>query len=300
VIPKKMPKTIDFDNKVEYFKSAMNKLSKNYKHHLCNMAIRRPEVFTDSFNQIMNRSINELRGKLRIEFKNEEGEDAGGLTREWFLALSKEIFNPMYGLFIPSDNQVTYQPSPHSYINSEHLRYFKFIGRVVGKALCDGHLLDAYFTASLYKHMVAEPLTYHDIENIDPEYYKSLSWILENDITDLEIANFCYKTDDFGQIVEKELIPNGKNIQVTEENKHDYVDKVCYAKMATEIRPQIEAFLEGLYDLIPCNLLKVFDYRELELMISGMPVIDLKDLRNNTEYVNFTKDSQAIKWFWEI
>lgn len=139
VIPKKMPKIIDFENKCEYFKSQINKLTKNYRHHLCNMNIRRNEVFTDSFNQIMNRGINELRGKLRIEFKMEEGEDAGGLTREWFLALSKEIFNPMYALFIPSDNQVTYQPSPHSYVNSEHLRYLKFIGRVVGKALCDGH-----------------------------------------------------------------------------------------------------------------------------------------------------------------
>jgi E3 ubiquitin-protein ligase HUWE1 len=52
--------------------------------------------------------------------------------------------------------------------------------------------------------------------------------------------------------------------------------------------------------LIPGNLLKIFDARELELMISGMPDIDLIDLRNNTEYINYTKDSQVIKWFWEV
>jgi len=110
--------------------------------------------------------------------------------------------------------------------------------------------------------MVGDPLTYHDIQNIDPEYYKSLKWILENDITDMDVATFCYKTDDFGQIYEKELIENGTNIQVTEVNKFDYVDKVCYAKMATEIKNQTEAFLEGLHDLVPANLLKIFDARE--------------------------------------
>lgn len=203
VIPKKMPKIIDFENKVDYFKSQLAKGSKSSRSRTIRMGIRRKEIFIDSFSEIMKLTPLQLRGKLHIEFRGEEGEDAGGLTREWFLSLSKEIFNPMYALFITSDNHVTYQPSPLSWVNSEHLRYFKFIGRVIGKALQDGHLLDAFFTTSFYKHMVGDAITYHDVQNIDPAYYNSLKWILENDVTDLG-TNFCYEVDDFGQIVIKD------------------------------------------------------------------------------------------------
>lgn len=68
-----------------------------------------------------------------MEFKGEEGEDAGGVSREWFNLLSKDIFYADYALFIPSANGATYQPSPHSHYNPDHIRYFKFIGRVIGK-----------------------------------------------------------------------------------------------------------------------------------------------------------------------
>ena len=95
-----------------------------------------------------------MRGKLHIEFIGEEGTDVGGLTREWFLLLSREIFNPNYALFKPSANGVTFQPSPQSYVNPEHLRYLHFVGRIIGKALHDGYMVDAFFTRSMYKHML--------------------------------------------------------------------------------------------------------------------------------------------------
>lgn len=41
---------------------------------------------------------------------------------------------------------VTFQPNPLSYVNKDHLDYFRFVGRIIGKAVCDGHLLDAHFT----------------------------------------------------------------------------------------------------------------------------------------------------------
>ena len=92
-----MPRAITFENKRNYFKKFVKKASK--KEAPLNIQVRRKEVFVDSFNQIINRSSNDLKGKLHIEFSGEEGADAGGLTREWFLALSKEIFNPNYALF---------------------------------------------------------------------------------------------------------------------------------------------------------------------------------------------------------
>ena len=63
---------------------------------------------------------------------------------------------------------------------------------------------------------------------------------------------------------------------MTNENKKEYVDKICYAKMAQDIKEQIQHFLQGLNELIPMHLISVFDAKELELMISGLPDIDSK------------------------
>jgi E3 ubiquitin-protein ligase HUWE1 len=77
------------------------------------------------------------------------------------------MFNPNYGLFKPSSTGNTYQPSSMSYVNTEHLQYFKFIGRIMGKALHDGFMLDAYFTPAFYKHILNLPITYLDMEEED-------------------------------------------------------------------------------------------------------------------------------------
>lgn len=115
-------------------------------------------------NEIMTRNKTELKGKLHIQFEGEEGEDAGGLTREWFCLLSRAMFNPNYAIFQPSSAGNTYQPSPKSYINPQHLTFFKFAGRVVGKAMHDGFIMEAFFTPAFYKHILGLPITYRDME----------------------------------------------------------------------------------------------------------------------------------------
>lgn len=266
-----MPRCLTFENKRAYFKKFIKKSNKKEFH--LPIRVRRKDIFQDSYNQIINKTPEELRGKLQVEFNGEEGNDAGGLTREWFLHLSKEIFNPNYALFQTSATGETFQPNPHSKINPDHIKYFKFVGIIVGKALYDGFLLDAFFTRSFYKHMCGASIHYTDMEDIDPSYYKNLAWILNNSVEGLDLT-FSYEADDFGQVVVKDLKENGRNLPVHDENKPEYVNLVCYAKMATEIKEQIEAFLEGLEMLVPRELLSIFDPRELELMISGLPEID--------------------------
>ena len=130
-IAKNMPKVISFKNKRTYFKKSLKKGSKGEIPLRLN--IRRKEIFMDCFNNIMNKTPSQLKGKLQIKFNGEDGDDAGGLAREWFLCLSKEIFNPNYALFKHSDSEMTYQPNPHSHVNPDHLRFFKFVGRIVGQ-----------------------------------------------------------------------------------------------------------------------------------------------------------------------
>lgn len=92
-------------------------------------------------------------------FAGEEGQDAGGLLREWYIIISREIFNPMYALFCTSPgDRVTYTINPASHCNSNHLSYFKFVGRIIAKAVFDNKLLECYFTRSFYKHILGVPV----------------------------------------------------------------------------------------------------------------------------------------------
>jgi len=96
------------------------------------------------------------------------------------------------------------------------------------------------------------------------------------------------------------LIEGGSNTEVTEENKGEYVRLVAQHRMTGAIEPQLEALLEGFHELVPKDLIAIFNERELELLISGLPDIDLEDLYKHTEYHGYTASSAPVRWFWEV
>ncbi|KAG9460535.1 hypothetical protein GDO78_021181, partial [Eleutherodactylus coqui] len=121
-----------------------------------------------------------------IVFEGEEGQDAGGLLREWYMIISREMFNPMYALFRTSPgDRVTYTINPSSHCNPNHLSYFKFVGRIVAKAVYDNRLLECYFTRSFYKHILGKSVRYTDMESEDYHFYQGLVYLLENDVSTL-------------------------------------------------------------------------------------------------------------------
>ena len=270
---------LDLENKKKYFRYELKKLKASKDYHI-SLNVRRDHMFTDSYAQLKVKKPEEVRGKLTIRFVGEEGIDAGGLKREWFTLLSREMFNPNFMLFKLAANGSTYMPNSESgMFETEHLEIFKFIGRVIAKAIYDGFMLECYFTRSFYKLICNIPLTYHDMEDYDPEYYKNLKWLLETDITDMEeLFTFSYEEDRFGKLEIIDLVPNGRNISVSEENKFEYVQKLCHARLFENIKPQVEALQKGFYEIIPLKLISIFDHREFELVISGLPTIDSKDL----------------------
>ncbi|OMJ79080.1 hypothetical protein SteCoe_20987 [Stentor coeruleus] len=299
---KRFPFLLDFENKRVYFKSALRELRRGGSHDVIKLNVRRHEVFMDSFHQLKVRSPAEMHGKLRVQFVNEEGLDAGGVTREWYELLSREMFNPNYALFIPSANGVSFQPNSMSSINSEHIQFFKFVGRIIGKSLCDGYSLDVYFTRSFYKHILGQEVTYQDMEDLDVDFYKSLKYLMDINLDESELHEyyFAYEEEEFGRVQNKELVADGKNKRVTEQNKMDYIKLLCHVKMTKNIQAQIDAFNAGFQELVPLELVSIFDSKELELLISGLPTVDLEDLRMNTEYHNYTENSQVILWMWEV
>ncbi|KAK9821448.1 hypothetical protein WJX81_000342 [Elliptochloris bilobata] len=301
------PRLIDFDNKRAHFRARVRASGEDRTYGTLRICVRREHVFEDSFHQLRMRTPEEMRWKLSVQFQGEEGIDAGGLTREWYQVMAREMFNPNFSLFVPMpEGGATFQPNPNSTVQNDptrgtdHLDFFRFVGRVVGKALHDGLLVDAYFTRSFYKHCLGQPLTYQDIEAVDPEYYKNLRWMLEHDISDVLDLTFTEEVDYFGRKEVVDLKLGGATLKVTEENKKEYVNLVAQHRMTTAIRGQLQAFLSGFWDLVPKDLIALFNDHELELLISGLPEIDVDDLRANTEYTGFTAASPVIQWFWQV
>lgn len=289
----------DLVQKLRALRTELQPLQPHSGH--CRLEVSREEIFEESYRQIMKMRPKDLRKRLMIKFKGEEGLDYGGIAREWLYLLSHEMLNPYYGLFQYSrDDIYTLQINPDSSINPEHLSYFHFVGRIIGLAVFHGHYLDGGFTMPFYKQLLNKPVLLEDLELVDPEHYKSLVWLLENDITGVIHNTFSVEHNAFGEMRVHELKPGGKDVEVTEENKKEYVKLYVQWTFLRGIEAQFLALQKGFNELIPQHLLKPFDERELELVIGGLGKIDIDDWQTNTKLKRCYPDSLVVKWFWAL
>lgn len=272
-------------------------------YHALNLYPSRANVFTNAFEQFrLTSDANLKNARFRVEFEGEEGSDAGGLTREWFSLVVREIFNPNYVLFRSSEsNQDVFHPNPNSDANYEHLDYFRFIGRFIGKAIIDGTPIQCNFSRAIYKLILGRSLSLFDLEELDAELHRSLTWIASNSVTGvMDDSTFTVGDNEFGVHREIELKPNGANINLSEENKFEYISLMIQYKCYIACRAQIDAFLAGLRQMVPANLLSSFTVGELKRIISGSADINVDDWEANTIYSGrLQKTDQVIRWFWE-
>ncbi|KAJ7381491.1 WW domain containing E3 ubiquitin protein ligase 1 [Desmophyllum pertusum] len=249
---------------------------------LIKITVNRTNIFEDSFQQVMRYAApHDLRRRLYIIFKGEEGLDYGGVAREWFFLLSHEVLNPMYCLF--------------EYAKQE------FIGRLIAMALYHGKFIDRGFTLPFYKRMLNKKQTMKDLESIDPEFYNSLVWIKENNIEECGLdMEFAVDMELLGKVTSHDLKPNGANIKVTEENKEEYLSLMTQWRLNRGIEEQTKAFLEGFDGVVPLYWLQYFDEKEMELMLCGMQEIDVDDWQANAVYRHYTRNSKQVTWFWQV
>ncbi|KAJ3355309.1 hypothetical protein HDU83_003604 [Entophlyctis luteolus] len=288
----------DFRKKVVYLRSRpqMRTLPGN-----CVLEVRRSDLFPDTYDKVMVLKPSELKRTLRVKFSGEEGVDYGGLCREFFFLLSKEIFNPYYALFeYATVDNYTLQISPNSTVHEQHLHHFHFIGRIVGLAIFHKQFLDSFFVKSFYKLILNEKVDMSDLESIDLDLYKSLKWMLDNPIEGIIENTFSVEYDEFGTAVTVDLKPNGRNIEVTDHNKEEYVQLYCEWRIAKRVAPQFTAFRAGLNEIVPAEVISNFTASELELLIGGIAEIDMDDWIRNTEYHGYTANDPTIQMFWTV
>lgn len=284
---------LTFENRKLYFANRMIMVRQLSQRRTVPLNVPRVHMFERSMKYLMGLQPEDFRAAhIEVHFDGEEGIDQGGLNREWYSEMTKAIFHPESGLF----EQLGSGLHPKFSV-AKNVDRFLFIGRLIGKAMFDGQLLDVGFSLPVYKYLLGEKITFEDLKIVDEEYYNSLKWMLENDITDVIDEVFAMQVPEQPD-TQFNLIPNGANIQVTESNKAEYVQLRALWKLLNSAKPQLRALKKGFYEIMDAAMVKLFNPKELELVISGIPKIDITDWRLNTEYDGYSAASSQIRWFW--
>ena len=196
------------------------------------------------------------------------------------------------------------QVNPNSGIANEfHLRFFHMAGRILGKALMDAQLVPVHMVRPLYKHLMGWPVSLRDLEYLDDQVYRNLLELLDfDDVSSLEL-DFVVTEDHLGHTETVEIVEGGANKSVTNSNLPEYLEAQLQYRLMKKINAQLLEMLKGFYDVVPEPLLAVFDFQEIELLLHGLPNIDMDDWIENTEYTGefaSQPSHKVVLWFWEV
>lgn len=270
--------------------------------------VTRDRILESSVQQFLALKSDQLRGRLLFQFVGEEGKDWGGLAKEWFHLIIEALLKPELGLFRFSDGdtlsyQINARPTADqlafrfALFGEDPLAAFKFTGALLAKAIRDGQLINAHFTRPFYKMLLNRPFSFADLEVVDSQVYSSLVYILDNPVQDIIYETFSVQ-DQHG--VDQELKKGGAAIDVGEDNKEEYVELYANWIMHGQVADERTSLNRAFHDIVPLQAIQSFDYNELELLMCGLPDIDVDDWEANSEYTNFTVNDKCIKWFWQM
>jgi ubiquitin-protein ligase E3 C len=315
------------------------------RHHA---KIRRDSVFEDAYEQFYDLGEG-LKEPIQITFVDqfdtvEAGIDGGGVTKEFLTSVTNEAFRAEDGpnLFVANDQNLLY-PNPSAIDEREELlrqagirekssewkentndllRQYEFLGRIVGKCLYEGILVDIGFAGFFLLKWAASGAagsesgyraSINDLRDLDESLYQGLMK-LKNYPGDVEDFSLDFTITDTIQspgmptkTVTRELKPGGSNISVTNENRVLYVSYVARHRLQVQPFRQTQAFLKGLGEIIKPSWLSMFNQSELQTLIGGdSSEIDVADLRENTLYGGVYQigddglEHPTVRLFWRV
>ncbi|CAH3047243.1 unnamed protein product [Porites evermanni] len=275
------------------------------------VTVNRNYIYQDAFDQLTEDKAPNLRQKLRVRMINaqgleEAGVDGGGIFREFLSQLLKAGFDPKIGFFKSTHERLLY-PNPQAAILArDYLKHYHFLGRMLGKALYENMLVELPFASFFSCKLLSKHGTdvdIHHLESLDPEMYRNLLFLKNytGNVEDLSL-NFTVVNNDLGESQVVELKPGGRDIPVTNSNRISYIHLVADYRLNKQIHRHCQAFRAGLSDVINLEWLRMFDHKELQVLISGALIpVDLEDLRRNTNYSGgFTGDHPCVHSFWRV
>ncbi|KAF0715037.1 hypothetical protein As57867_003588, partial [Aphanomyces stellatus] len=243
-------------------------LTEAYNLH-AKFTLSRATIFEQSMTALAQAPIDMLCRLTIVTLEGESAIDAGGVTREWYSLLALAILEPKQGLFITNKTDQSFFINPNSAKDHgpNHLERYLAIGRLLGRAIVDEQVLPFQFSVPLFKALLGYPVSIEDIRYLDAVVYSSLVFVRDctSDVAELALT-FSATLD---ASTEVDLVPNGRAIEVTCANKAEYIERMVQYLLFDRVAPQLEKMVQGLYDVLPQELLMPFDYKELELVLCG-------------------------------
>ncbi|KJE95518.1 ubiquitin ligase E3A isoform 1 [Capsaspora owczarzaki ATCC 30864] len=263
--------------------------------------VRRDHIIEDVLLQLSHKDPSQLKHRLRVRFVDEEGVDEGGVQKEFFQLIFRDILAPKFGMFEYEEEtrNMWFRKAIDDTLQGEYV----LVGLLIGLAIYNRVMLDLHFPLVIYKKLLGKPVTFADLQVAQPALAHGLQELLEYD-GDVE-ATFCrtfqLSYDVFGATKTHDLKPNGDSIPVTNENRHEFVQLYTDWLLNTSIAASFNEFKRG-FDMVTADTaITLFSPEELEILICGEPNFDFHSLENATEYDGgFDKDSPVIRFFWEV
>lgn len=287
------------------------------------LKVRRDCLVEDSLrsvSEVVGTGQEEIKKGLRIEFLGEEGLDSGGLRKEWFLLLVREVFDPEHGLFIYDEDSHYCYFNPGTFETSDQ---FFLVGAVLGLAIYNSTILDVALPPFAFRKLLASAPNYtgpatsslrpssgytlEDLAEFKPSLAKGLRQLLEfdGDVKETFCRDFVAVGERYGQILEVPLCSNGENRAVTNSNRQEFVDLYIRYLLDTSVARQYEPFKRGFFTVCGGNAPSLFRPEEIELLVRGSDEpLDVETLRAVALYDGWgagiiASNESVVEWFWE-
>ena len=315
------PQSISFEERVKIFRELIkaDRVKAGYRPQaggvdashrdsfvrpVANLVTRRESVLEDTMAAILPLG-SKARGRILVKFVNEAGQeeagiDAGGLFKELLSIVTEQSMDPNRGLFTTNASGLVY-PSPRAADTHEGILQLEMVGMMVGKGMYEGILQNINMASFFAATIIGTPRTIDDISSLDEDLARSVVQILEydGDVSDL-CLDFTCTEEVYGEILTKELVLGGSDVEVNDSNKLLYVHLLADYHLNRRIAAPMMAFMRGLTQIIDRRWLQLFNSKELSLLLSGgESAIDIDDWEKHTKYSGgYTASSTAVKNFW--
>ncbi|XP_068614172.1 probable E3 ubiquitin-protein ligase HERC3 [Brachionichthys hirsutus] len=263
--------------------------------------VRRNHLVSDTLRELTMYSDVDLKKPLKVIFDGEEAVDAGGLTKEFFLLLLKELMDPVYGMFTHHKESNLLWFSDKCFVEQN---WFHLIGIICGLAIYNATVVDLPFPLALYKKLLDVSPTMEDLKELSPTEARSLQQLLDYEGGDLEetfLLTFAITRENYGMTEVKELIPGGENISVDKNNRKDFVKAYLLYVFTNSVSEQYSAFSSGFLKVCGGEILSLFQPSELMAMVVGNNNYNWEEMEKNAIYKGeYTATHPTVRFFWAV
>lgn len=263
--------------------------------------VRRSHLVSDTLRELTMYSDVDLKKPLKVIFDGEEAVDAGGVTKEFFLLLLKELMDPVYGMFTHYKESNLLWFSDKCFVEDN---WFHLIGIICGLAIYNSTVVDLHFPLALYKKLLNVLPTLEDFRELSPTEARSLQQLLDyegNDVDEMFLLNFSITRENYGMTEVKELIPGGENIAVDKNNRKEFVEAYLRYVFTDSAEEQYAAFSAGFLKVCGGEILSLFQPSELMAMVVGNNNYNWEEMEKNAVYKGeYTATHPTVRLFWEV